>query len=577
MTAEGSGYVRVCTLEEVREGSPRVVHAAGHTIALFRHEGRVRAVDNRCPHMGFPLSKGSVKDGILTCHWHHARFDLCSGGTFDPFADDVRVYPVRIEGSEVWVDAGQPSADPAARHRARLEDGLRHDLRLVIAKAVVGLAAAGAPERAALEVAADFGTRYASGGWGPGLTILTAMGNILPLLRAEDRPRALYQGITHVARETAGQPPAFRQEPLATTERRPEVFKRWFRGFVEMRDRDGAERTLRTAVAVGLPMPVVADMLFAAATDHRYLDAGHPMDFASKALELLDLIGWEHAEQVLPSVVPRLARAQRAEESSAWRQPVDLAALLWAAFEELPAAAARGAAARAPWEGLAGLVETLLRDDPAASVAALVAALGEGAAPEALAQAAACAAARRVAQFHTANEYGDWDTALHTFTYANAVHQAMRRAPSLELLRGVFDAAMSVYLDRFLNTPPAALPRPGGGETSPEALLELLDRQQQVNEAARWVSGVLDGQEGAARAMAALGEGLLREDAGFHTFQAVEAAFRQRALLGDTEEGRVALVAAARYLAAHSPTPRALGQTYQIALRLHRGEALYEG
>jgi hypothetical protein len=37
------------------------------------------------------------------------------------------------------------------------------------------------------------------------------------------------------------------------------------------------------------------------------------------------------------------------------------------------------------------------------------------------------------------------------------------------------------------------------------------------------------------------------------------------------------LVAAARYLAAHSPTMRAQGQTYQIALRLNRGEPMFEG
>lgn len=45
--------------------------------------GKVLAVDNRCPHMGFPLDRGTVRDGILTCHWHHARFDLATGGTFD--------------------------------------------------------------------------------------------------------------------------------------------------------------------------------------------------------------------------------------------------------------------------------------------------------------------------------------------------------------------------------------------------------------------------------------------------------------------------------------------------------------
>jgi nitrite reductase/ring-hydroxylating ferredoxin subunit len=43
---------------------------------------RVFALDNRCPHMGFPLDRGTVEDGILTCHWHHARFDLASGTGF---------------------------------------------------------------------------------------------------------------------------------------------------------------------------------------------------------------------------------------------------------------------------------------------------------------------------------------------------------------------------------------------------------------------------------------------------------------------------------------------------------------
>src|SRR3712207_8031341 len=90
--------------------------------------------------------------------------------------------------------------------------------------------------------------------------------------------------------------------------------------------------------------------------------------------------------------------------------------------------------------------------------------------------------------FRSTNEFGDWDTALHTFTFANAIHQGLRRAPSPELLRGVFDAAMSTYLDRFLNIPAARIPEPS--ETNgadPAALLRelpaLLDRQQQVNEA----------------------------------------------------------------------------------------------
>ena len=73
-----------------------VVHGLDRPVVLFFNDGDVRAVDNRCPHLGFPLHRGTIKDGMITCHWHHARFDACSGCTFDLWADDVPAYEVRI-------------------------------------------------------------------------------------------------------------------------------------------------------------------------------------------------------------------------------------------------------------------------------------------------------------------------------------------------------------------------------------------------------------------------------------------------------------------------------------------------
>ncbi|HEU0168404.1 MAG TPA: Rieske (2Fe-2S) protein, partial [Chloroflexota bacterium] len=79
------------------------VEVDGHVVLLWRDGGRVFALDNRCPHMGFPLDQGTCADGLLTCHWHQARFDLESGGTFDSWADDVPTFPVEVRGDEVWV------------------------------------------------------------------------------------------------------------------------------------------------------------------------------------------------------------------------------------------------------------------------------------------------------------------------------------------------------------------------------------------------------------------------------------------------------------------------------------------
>ena len=562
-----------------------VVTGGGHTIAVFSHDGEVHAVDNRCPHMGFPLDRGTVKDGILTCYWHYARFDLSSGGTFDPFADDVRAFPVTVVDGEVWVDPSPPEPDPLPRWSSRLEDGLEHNLRLVIAKSVLGLTSAGADYRVPLEIGARFGTTYAAAGWGPAMTILTSTANILPHLAEEDRTRALYQGLMHVSREVEGRPPRFQVDPLPTDETRPEVFKGWFRSFIDVRNDEGAERSLRTAIDVGVPPDAVADIIFSAATDRVYLDGGHVVDFANKAFELLDHIGWEHAPGVLTSLVHGMATARRSEELNSWRHPVDIRSLVWQARDELPNLFSEGRSRQGEWDGEDALVELILADDPAATLDAIKIAVRSGAKPEQLGSAVAYAAFLRMARFHTSNEFGDWDTVHNTLTAANAMHQALKRVPSVELLRGVLDTAMSIYLDRFLNIPAQRLPEPDPshpkGDELRSDLLASMNVQQQVEQAAQRVSDYLgadgDGSNGAdpAELMATLGHAMLREDAGFHSFQIVDAAFKQYQERAGTEAGRHVLVGMVRFLAAHSPTPRAVGQTYSIATRLQRGDDLY--
>ncbi len=571
--------VRVARLEEVQGAGCLPVQVGGHTLALFVVGDKVYAVDNRCPHMGFPLHRGSVKDGLLICHWHHARFDLASGGTFDPWADDVRTFPTEIRDGEVWVDLSPP-ADARPNHRQRLRDGLERDIPLVIGKALIALLTDGDDLAEPFRIGLDFGARYRKAGWGQGLTILTCLQNLLPCLDAADRPLAFYHGLTAVARDCAGMAPRFQLHPLPVRTTDLTTLKRWFRQFVEVRDTQGAERCVVSALRAGADSRQMADLLFAAATEHCYLDVGHVADFTNKAFEALDAAGWEHAETVLPSLVSGYTGAERMEESSAWRHPVDLVAILEAAFERLPDALSTGQSRRGRWSGRDALVPLLLGEDASAIAEGLLAALQEGATEEELAGTVAYAAALRITGFHTSNEFGDWDTAHHTLTFSNAIRQGLRRAPSVELLRGVFDAAMSVYLDRFLNIPAARLPELEGTDANPAGLLEelarLLDRQQPVEEAGTLVSRYLGSGGDPDRLLAVLGRLLLREDRNFHTIQEMEAAFRLYAPLRGTPAGTHVLVAAARYLAAHAPTVRAQGQTFHIARRLSRGELLFE-
>lgn len=579
MSSDSKHYVKAAQLAEVQAAGNLVVHVEGQTIALFNAGDKIYAVDNRCPHMGFPLQRGTVKDCILTCHWHHARFDLASGGTFDGWADDVRAFPVEIRSGEVWVDLA-PRIDPRTHQRQRLIDGLEQGISLVVAKSVIALLDGGMDATEPFRVGLDFGARYRQAGWGAGLTIHTCMMNLLPYLDAVDRPRALYHGLSAVARECAGAPPRFMIRPLPTSTSDLDILKGWFRQFIEVRDAEGAERCLVSAIQAGADPSQIASMLFSAATDHRYIDGGHALDFTNKALEALDATDWQDAELVLTSLVSGYADASRMEESNSWRYPVDLVAILSGAFEALPAALESGREKRGTWSGGEQLVPVLLGEDPQAIADSLLDALRSGCTEEELAGTVAYAAALRIAHFHTNNDFGDWDTAHHTFTFANAVHQGLRRVASPELLRGVFDAAISVYLDRFLNVPPARLPDPSQTVENPQDLLDelpaLLDRQQQVNEAGTLVARYLYSGGNPDRLLAVLGKLLLREDRDFHTIQEVEGAFRQYALLRETKAGVHVLVAAARYLAAHAPTMRSQGQTYEMAYRLHKGDRVFE-
>jgi len=570
--------VRAASLSELRAEGRLVVSVGGNALCLFADGDEVHAVDNRCPHMGFPLHRGSVADGILTCHWHHARFDLCSGGTFDQWADDLRRFPVELRGDDVYVDV-TPRDDSVAHQRERLRDGLERDIPLVLAKATITLTEADPTGVDAFGAGLEFGVDRRGDGWGRGLTTLTCFMNLVPQLDSADVPVALYHGLADVSAEAAWDPPRFPLDPLPAAGVEPAALGRWFRSFIEVRDAEGAERALVSAVRTGASPKDLADMLFAAATDHRYLNSGHALDFVNKALEALDVAGWDRAEAVLASLPAQIANAQRMEESNAWRNPVDVVELLEDAFERIRDALDTGEPRRGSWSGRSELVEHVLGDDPAASVEELLQALRDSATEAELASAVSFAAATRIARFPTTNEFGDWDTALHTFTFANAVEQGLRRSPSRELLRGVFDAAMSVYVDRFLNVPATRLPQ-AKSNADPDILLEdlwrLYNKKQPVDEASVLVASFLAAGGDANRLISALGTALLREDRNFHTIQCLEAAVRQHGLLRGSENAALPLIAAARYLAAHATTTRSQRQTFDIAQRLHQGETLHE-
>jgi nitrite reductase/ring-hydroxylating ferredoxin subunit len=390
-----STWIRAGTLEELKAKGMTVVHGPRGPLLVACNGSGCFALDNRCPHLGFPLHRGSVSDGILTCHWHHARFDLASGGGFDLWADDLATAEVELHGGEVWVAAEPRYADGDAHWKNRLRAGLEHNLGLVIAKAILGLRMQGVAAHELLREAALFGSRHRES-WASGLTVLAAAANLIPKLTDEAAYLALYKAIRSVAADCEGQPARPARQPLDKP-LPPETLARWLRHWTAVRHADAAERTLLTAIHGGGASAELAEMMLAAATDRVYADGGHALDFINKAFELLEQVGWQHAPAILPATTGLLTGARGAEESNAWRHPVDLIALCADAANEARAAVAAGLERRGTWNGTSALADTLLGDDAPGAMRALLAAVREGARPSELGAALAYAAALRIA------------------------------------------------------------------------------------------------------------------------------------------------------------------------------------
>ena len=576
-----SDFVRVATLGELETQGAVTVRAGRQRIAVFADGADVWAVDNRCPHMGFPLDQGTVRDGILTCHWHQARFDLRSGCTFDLWADDVPRFETRIEGDEVYVASEPFRQRDAAHHRRRLRLGMEQNIPLVQAKSLLCLIDSGGDLAGiAVEVA-----RYGSANlnsWTEGMVRLSCVANLYPDLTRETAYQALLYAIRQIAAETSGSVPRREREPLDADGHPAEALKGWLRQWVMTRHRDGAERTVLTALRC-LSHAELADLGFGVACERLYAEGGHLFDAWNKSFELIELLGWERAPELLPLLMQRLSAARGEEESTDWHHPVEIVEPLRAAERSLSELMREGQGKT--WTESKHLADILLGDDPLAIIHSLVDALRQGATPELLARRVAYVAALRLARFATSNEVTDWFNPQHTFIHADAVHQAILRSPTPDVVRAILQAAIAVYTDRFLNVPPARLPGvgseldelPDSAKELQESLLIHLDRRGEIETTARLVARYVRLGHPFAELVDTLTFATVREDLDFHSLQVLEAGVRQARAWNGGAEAEHILVGVVRNLAAHCPTRRAGQQTATIALRLHRGDRVYEG
>ncbi len=435
-------WERAFPLADLAVGSARVVRHPLRRIAVFRlSEHELRAVDDACPHEGYPLVGGIVRDRVLTCAWHHFKFDL-RDGTCLVGEEDVRTWPVRVFDGEVELDLARAAAGASPVDSEALRESLAAGLFEAslgrVARDTARLLAEGEPAARIALCAARFDARRAEYGTQHALPLAT---DVLRYARWRDGLELtlpLLAALDMAADGCVRRPERPRPEPsrdLGGVEDEPAAVSRRLARLVEIEDAAGAEALARWAVRRGWRPELVPLLTEALAAHH--LDFGHPVIYTAKLAELLadDGPAAEHLdpdtlEDLVGALAFRIVHAMREDTLPPWRTFGKRLDALTPELAEL----ARRPAAPGTWSPDA-LHAALIGGSGRAVFDELVAALRGGVPSDTLLGVVSAAAAERLLRFDVAHD-GDptvqdgWLSVTHTLTHAAAVRVLLRAAAS---------------------------------------------------------------------------------------------------------------------------------------------------
>jgi nitrite reductase/ring-hydroxylating ferredoxin subunit len=307
MSHQQTNFVKVANLNEISEGKPRAIKVDGHSIALFSHKGCIYATDNQCPHMGYPLVRGRVRNGVLTCDWHGWSYDMEGGGCFTGGCDDLATFPIDVRNGEVYIDvvSGGKKRDDA--HFLLLKEGLLTGDNWTLSKAVAIMLAKGVSESDVLNrLVRHAGRHYATelegndGGWQLA-TLLNGV-KVARQYEPDDRLIPLMMAASGAAGR-AGDRPEVQPLPGAVTW---EKLAKWIRVFSADREWEGIEKCLITARRLGGHDDKIVPLLYECAVEPFFL--GHPNNLLHLGYlaELLEDFGWETAEELVCNLAAKM-------------------------------------------------------------------------------------------------------------------------------------------------------------------------------------------------------------------------------------------------------------------------------
>jgi nitrite reductase/ring-hydroxylating ferredoxin subunit len=459
MPEQPSRWIQAAALGDVPLGEAKAVRLAeGRSIALFNVDGRIYATDNQCPHMGYPLTRGAVRHGILTCDWHGRSFDLEGGGCFNHECDDLQTFPVDLREGSIWIQLETPQYKRREEHLRLLWEGLLSEDRWTISKAIALLLKGGVPEEEIVEMALrHLGRHIASSHEAEGGGDVSRLINGLKVgrrYRDADRLMVLATAACSVAGKAADRLEVVPlPEPVAW-----DNIDRWTRMFAHDGQSGRIERCLFTAHHLGYENRILP-LLYECVVEPHFL--GFPDNLLSLGYlsEAVETFGWKQGSELVFNLGAKLLGRRRGEPERFRRDAVGLMT------SAVPIIDASNPSMNSVVDyDEDSFVNALMSVNIRKSFDAVSGALHAGVKLDRLITTLVLLAADRMARTPLNVDAG-WDTLTMELNLAASLRTAQRQGGDRVAAKGLYHAAWQVFADRWLNIPVRPLTASLGGGT----------------------------------------------------------------------------------------------------------------
>ena len=337
MLKENSNFVKVAALSDVADGKPRAVRVEGHSIALFQHEGAIYATDNQCPHMGYPLVRGRVRKGVLSCDWHGWSYDMEGGGCFTGGCDDLATFPVEVRNGDVYIDVASGGKKRDDAHFLLLKEGLLSTDSWTLSKAIAIMLAKGVSEEETLELMVKHMGRHISTDrdafeGGRKLAMMMNGVKVARMYQPEDRLIPFMMAADGASGRLGDRPDRQPLPPPVDWQK----LENWIRVFSTDKEWEGIEKCLITARQLGGHDEKIIPLFFERSVEPFFLNHSRNLIDLTHLAELLEQFGWELTGELVCSLGAKILGQGRGRPGELHREAIQKLEEISPIFDELP-------------------------------------------------------------------------------------------------------------------------------------------------------------------------------------------------------------------------------------------------